>query len=92
MARIICKLLITWLLLLGALLLTQLLPLPGGVRLGDGLGWAVALTSPVVVLLLLIVVRLRLRQVFCRLRVLRRAARWQRKEPPTPWPGEGWGT
>jgi hypothetical protein len=91
MAQIIRKLLIAWLLLLGALLLTQALPLPAGARLGYGLMWVVALTSPVAAGLLLWLAAVRLRMALYRLRVLRRAARWKGQAPPTPCIREEWG-
>ncbi len=90
MERIICKLLLTWVVLLGACLLTQVFPFSGSARLGYWLLLVVALTSPVVVLLLFWRVGLGLREAFYRLRVLRRAARWKRKEPRAPWTGKGW--
>lgn len=81
------KLLLAWLLLLGALLLTQVLPPPAGARLGYGLVWVVALCSPVVALLILWLVGLRIREALHRLRVLRRAAKWKRQQPLPPWTG-----
>jgi hypothetical protein len=90
MERIIYRLLLAWVLLLGAIILTQVLPFPGSAQLGYWLLLVVALTSPVVVVLLFLHVVWGLRTAFYRLRVLRRAARWTRKEPPTPWPGEEW--
>gem|GEM_PF-5181613 len=91
MERIIRKLLLAWLLLLGALLLTQVLPLPAGARLGYGLVWVVALTSPVVALLILWLLGLRMREILHRLRVLWRARYWRRRRAAddrwinTPW-------
>ena len=90
MERIIRKLLLAWVLLLGALLLTQVLPLPGGARLGYGLVWVVMLTSPVVALLIFWLLGIRMREILHRVRVLRRAMKWKRKTPLTPWPGEEW--
>jgi len=90
MERIIHRLLLAWVLLLSTVILTQVLPFPGSARLGYWLFWVVALTSPVVVVLLFLHVVRGLRAAFYRLRVLWRAARWKRKEPPTPWPGEEW--
>jgi hypothetical protein len=79
MERIIRKLLVAWLLLLGALLLTQVPPLPGGARLGYGLVWVVMLTSPVVALLILWLLGLKMCETLHRLRVLWRARHWRRK-------------
>ena len=75
-------------LLLGASLLTQVFPFPGMVRLGYWFLLVAALTSPVVIVLLLVV--LELREAFYRLRVRRRAVKWKRKEPRASWTGEGW--
>lgn len=50
----------------------------------------IALTSPLVVLLLFLHMVLRLRAAFYRLCVLRRAAKWKLKEPRTRWPKEEW--
>jgi hypothetical protein len=89
MERIIRKLLLAWLLLLGALLLTQ--ELPGGARLGYGLAWVVMLTSPVVALLILWLLGLMMRETLHRMRVLWRARHWRRKREAddrwmdTPW-------
>jgi hypothetical protein len=88
MERMIRKLLLVWLVLLGVLLLAQVVPLPGGAGLSYGLIWVVALTSPVAALLILWLMGFRLREVLYRLRVLRRAARWKWRKPPTVWPGE----
>ena len=77
MERIIRKLLLAWLVLLGTLLLAQVVPLPGGAGLSYGLIWVVALTSPVAALLILWLMGFRLREALHRLRVLRRAARWK---------------
>lgn len=82
------KLLIVW--LLAALLLTSALPFSGMAGLGRGLLLAVAITSPLVVWLLLSFVVRGLREAFCRWRVLRRARKWKRKEPLTPWTGQEW--
>jgi uncharacterized integral membrane protein len=90
MERIIHRLLLAWVLLLGAVIGTQVLPFSGSARLGYGLFWVVALTSPIVVVLLSLHVARGLRAAFYRVRVLRRAAKWTRKEPPTPWSGEEW--
>lgn len=92
MERITRKLLLTWVLLLGAYLLTQVFPFSGSARLGYWLLLVVALTSPVVVLLLFLRVGVGLREALYRLRVLRRAAKWKRKEPRVPWTGERWDT
>jgi hypothetical protein len=90
MERIIRKLLLTWLLLLGALLLTQVLP--GGAQLGLGLVWVVALTSPVVALLILWLLGIRLRETLHRVRVLWRARHWRRKRPADDsWMDTTWG-
>ena len=90
MERIIRKLLLTWVLLLGTCLLTQVLPFPGSTRLGYWLLLVITLTSPVVVWLLFLHVGLGLRAALYRLRVLRRAAKWKHKEPRTRWPEEEW--
>ena len=90
MERISRKLLLTWVLLLGTCLLTQVLPFPGSIRLGYWCFLVVALTSPVVILLLFWTVVLGLCEAVYRVRVLRRAAKWKRKEPQAPWPGEEW--
>ena len=91
MERIIRKLLLAWL-LLGALYLTQVLPLPGGARLGLGLVWVVALTSPVVALLILWLLGIRLRETLHRVRVLWRARHWRRKRPADDsWMDTIWG-
>ena len=92
MERIIRKLLLAWLLLLGALLLTQVLPLPGGAQLSLGLVWVVALTSPVVALLILWLLGIRLRETLHRARVLWRARHWRRKRPADDsWLDTTWG-
>lgn len=88
--RLIYRLLLSWLLLLGALLLTQVFPFPGSARLGYGLLVAVALGSPVVALLLLWWVGLGLRDAYHRLRVLRRAAKWRRQSPSDDWLAQEW--
>lgn len=90
MERIIRWLLLAWVLLLGAGILTQVLPFSGSVRLGYWFFVVVALTSPVAILLLFLQVVLGLRAAFYRLRVLRRAVRWKRKEPRTRWTEEEW--
>lgn len=82
--QLIHRLLLAWL-LLGALLLTQVLPFPGSARLGYWLIVAVALGSPVVALLLLWWVGLGLRDAYHRLRVMRRAAKWSRPAPSDAW-------
>jgi hypothetical protein len=88
---IIRRLLIAWLLLLGGALLTQAFPFPGSTRLGYWLVVAVALGSPVVALLLFWLMGQDLRRFFYRLRVLRRAAKWKRTEPPTSsWFKQEW--
>ena len=69
------KLLLAWVLLLGASLLTQVFPFSGSARLGYWFLLVVALTSPVVIVLLFFVVVLGLREAFYRLRVLRRAVK-----------------
>ncbi len=79
--RIIRRLLVTWLLLLGGVLLIQAYPFAGSTRLGYGLLVVVALGSPAVALLLLWLMGLRLREALYRWRVLRRAAKWKRKVP-----------
>jgi len=92
MERIIRKLLLAWVLLLAALYLTQVLPLPGGARLGLGLVWVVALTSPVVALLILWLLGIRLRETLHRARVLWRARYWRRKRPADDsWMDTTWG-
>ena len=88
--RIIRRLLLAWLLLLGGVLLTQAFPFPGSTRLGYWLLVAVALGSPVVAGLILWLMGLRLREAFHRLRVLRRAAKWKRKERSDAWALEDW--
>ena len=90
MERIIHRLLLAWVLLLGAVIGTQVLPFSGSAQLGYGLFLVVAFTSPIVVVLLPLHVVRGLRAAFYRVRVLRRAAKWTRKEPPTSWPGEEW--
>ena len=91
MERIIRKSLLAWVLLLGAQLLTQVLPLPGAARLGYGLVWVLMLTSPVVALLILWLLGMRMRETLHRVRVLRRARYWRRKRAAdkrwmdTPW-------
>ena len=84
------RLMLAWLLPLGGVLLTQALPFPGSARLGYWFMVVVALGIPVVILLLLWVVGLGLANTCYRLRVLRRAAKWQRPAPPTDWFEEGW--
>ena len=79
MERLIRKLLLAWLLLLGTLLLTQVLPLPGAARLGYGLVWVVTLTSPVVAVLIFGLLAIRLRETLHQIRVLWRARHWRRK-------------
>ena len=79
MERIIRKLLLAWVLLLGAQLLTQVLTLPGGARLGHGLVWVLMLTSPIVAGLILWLLVLMMRETLHRLRVLRRARHWRRQ-------------
>lgn len=92
MERIIRKSLLTWVLLLGAQFLTQVLPLPGGARLGLGLGWVIMLTSPVVALFILLLLGLRLRETLYRVRVLRRARYWRRKRAAdNSWLDNTWG-
>lgn len=82
MERLIHRLLLVWLVLLGSLLLSQRLA-PG---LSHGLLVAVACGSPLVVLLLLWRVALGLRDAVRRLLVLRRAAKWRWKKPdPGQW-------
>jgi hypothetical protein len=83
--RIVRRLLAAWLLLLGGVLLTQWRPFPGSTRLGYWLLVAVSLGSPMVALLLLWLLGARLRELCYRVRVLRRAAKWKRKEPPATW-------
>jgi len=90
MERMMHRLLLAWALLWGAGILTQVLPFPGSARLGYWLFGVVALTSPVVLVLLFLHVALGLRAVLYRLRVLRRAVKWQRKAPRTRWPEEEW--
>ncbi len=86
--RLIRRLLLAWLLLLGALLLTQAFPFPGSARLGYGMLVAVALGSPVAALLLLWWVAIGLRDAYHRLRVLRRAAKWYCQAPSDDWLNE----
>ena len=71
-------------------MLTQAFPFPGSARLGYWLLVAVALGIPVVGLLLLWWVGLGLRDAYYRLRVLRRAAKWKRKEPSDDWMEQEW--
>lgn len=78
---VIRRLLSSWLLLLGGVLLTQAYPFAGSARLGYWLVVVVALGSPIVALLLLWLMGLRLREARYRVRVLRRAAKWKRKVP-----------
>ena len=89
MERIIRRLLLGWLgLLAGVVLAYQY----GYERLAYWLLWPVALGSPVVVVLLWWFLGLRLRGVWRRVRVLRRARHWRRKlAPDNRWlntPGE----
>ncbi len=84
--RVIRRILLVWLLLLAGVLLTQVRPFLGSAWLGYWLLVVVALGSPVVALLLLLLMGLRLREAFYRLRVLRRAAKWKRKVPCGSWP------
>ena len=71
------RLLLAWLALLAALLLSQQLAL----RLSDGLLVAVTVGSPVVAGLLLRPVAFGLREAIHRWRVLRQAANWKRPRP-----------
>jgi hypothetical protein len=77
MERIIRRLLIGWLLLLGGVLLAYH---SGYSTLAYRLFWAVAIGSPIVALLLLTHVGLGLREVWHRARVLRRARHWRRQQ------------
>jgi hypothetical protein len=77
MERLIRRLLIVWLLLLGGVLLAYHY---GYSPLAYRLLWAVAIGSPVVGLLLLARVVLGLRNAWHRARVLRRARRWRHKQ------------
>ncbi|WP_022822867.1 hypothetical protein [Hymenobacter norwichensis] len=79
MERIIRLLLIGWLLLLGGVLLAYHY---GYSLLAYRLLWAVAIGSPAVVLALLVRVGLGLRDAWHRVRVLRRARRWRRRQQP----------
>lgn len=88
--RISRRLLLAWLLLLGGVLLTQAFPFPGSTRLSYWLIVPVGLGSPVVAGLILWLMGLRLREAFHRLRVLRRAAKWKRKEPANAWIMDDW--
>ena len=78
MERIIRRLLIGWLLLLGGVLLAY----HGGYSiLAYRLFWAVAIGSPIVALLLLVHAGLGLREAWHRVWVLRRARHWRRQRP-----------
>jgi hypothetical protein len=77
MERLIPRLLLAWLVLLAALLLSERL----APHLRYGLLVAVACGSPVVVVLLLWRVVLGLREAWRRFQVLRRAAKWRREKP-----------
>jgi CBS-domain-containing membrane protein len=90
MERMMHRLLLAWALLWGACILTQVLPFPVSARLGYWFFLVVVLTSPVVLVLVFLHVVLGLREAFYRLRVLRRAVKWKRKEPRTRWPEEEW--
>ncbi|WP_161599490.1 hypothetical protein [Hymenobacter nivis] len=76
MERLIRRLLMVWLLLLGGVLLAYHL---GYSSLAYPLMWAVAIGSPIVVLLLLAHTVLGLREVWHRVQALRRARHWRRK-------------
>jgi fumarate reductase subunit D len=80
MECLIRKSLLAWVLLLGALLLTQVLPLPRAVEVGYALVWVVMFTSPLAGVLILGLVVMRLREARHRLRVLRRARHWHRRQ------------
>jgi hypothetical protein len=82
MPLLIRRLLLAWLSLLAALLLSQRF----APSLGYGLMLAVAAGCPVVAGLLLWVMWLRLREAWRRAQVLRRTARWKRPKP-SQWPG-----
>ncbi|NML67132.1 hypothetical protein HHL22_18155 [Hymenobacter sp. RP-2-7] len=86
--RVIHRLLLAWVLLLGGLLLLQAYPFPGSAQLSYWLVVAVALGSPVVAGLLLWLAGLGLRSAYHQLRVLRRAAQWTRQEPSDEWLNE----
>ena len=77
MERLIRRLLLAWLILLGALLLSQRV----APQLSYGLLVAVAWGCPVVVVLLFWRVVLGLRESWHRFKVLRRAAKWRREKP-----------
>ncbi|MBF9219696.1 hypothetical protein [Hymenobacter ruricola] len=77
MERLLHRLLLAWLALLAALLLS----LRFAPALSYGLLLAVAIGCPVVVGLLLGLVALGLRGAWRRARVLRRAAKWRREQP-----------
>jgi len=76
MERLIHRLLIGWLLLLGGVLLAYHC---GYSALAYRLFWAVAIGSPIVALLLLAHAVLRLREAWHQMRVLRRARHWRRQ-------------
>lgn len=88
--RLIRRLLLAWLLLLGSIWLTQVVPFPGSTRLSYWLVLAVAVSCPLVAGLLLWLMGLHLREVLHRVRVLRRAAKWKRKPPCDAWFEEDW--
>ena len=88
--RLINRLVLAWLLLLGAVLLTQAFPFPGSTQLGYWLMAAIGLGIPLLALLALWVMSMELREAYQRVRVLRRAAKWKRKEPTTAWLEEEW--
>jgi hypothetical protein len=83
--RLINRLLSAWLLLIGAVLLTQAFPFPGSTHIGYWLMVGIVLGIPLLALLTLWLMSIELREAFHRLRVLRRAAKWKRKEPSTSW-------
>lgn len=85
MERIIRRLLIAWLLLLGSVLVAHHC---GYARLAYWLVWPVALGTPVVAVLLLWLEALRLPEIWHRIRVLWRARHWRR--PARSWNLDEW--
>ena len=88
--RLVNRLFLGWLALLGGVLLTQACPFPGSTQIGCWLLAALALGIPLVALLMLWLMSLELREAFQRIRVLRRAAKWKPKELSTAWLEQEW--
>lgn len=89
--RLLNRLLLGWLGLLGGVLLMQACPFLGSTRIGGWLLVALVLGMPLGSLLMLwLVLSLELREAYQRVRVLRRAAKWKPKEPSTAWLEQEW--